>query len=477
MAKLGRRLLASGNILATIVLLGVLFIMVNYLSSQRYARWDLTRQKFTALSGQTIQTLKGLQAPLSVIVFYQPMHPLYGLVKDCLEEYARVSPRIQVEYVDPVQDVARAKRLVQDFQIDVEKPDALSLVIFQSGSRHKYLSDTDLAEYDYGSMSFGSEPRVKTFKGETAFTSAIISVTQAKQPLVWFTSGHGEQSVETQTPAGLSELKRSFEQHNIRMDTVTLLERSAIPPEVKLVIITGPTHRFAEQEAALLATYLERGGRLLALIDPLENTGLDGLLTRWGIELGMDIVVDPSRQLPFVSPGNLLVTTYTQHPIVEKMKTLLTLFPLARSVRPAEPAPQGLTVTPLAMTSEAGWGETRTSVEEFRFKAGEDVKGPVSIAVASERSTPTQTRLVVIGDSDFIANGQLGNAGNLDLVHGAVYWLMNQEQLIGVSPKPIQALKLNLTGGQLKGLLFLSLLAMPLLCGVAGAGTWWLRRT
>ena len=105
------------------------------------------------------------------------------------------------------------------------------------------------------------------------------------------------------------------------------------------------------------------------------------------------------------------------------------------------------------------------------------MKGPVSIAVASERSAPTQTRLVVIGDSDFIANAQLDNAGNRDLLQGAVYWLMNQEQLIGISPKPIQALKLNLTGGQLKSLLFLSLLAMPLLCVVAGAGTWWLRRT
>jgi len=145
-------------------------------------------------------------------------------------------------------------------------------------------------------------------------------------------------------------------------------------------------------------------------------------------------------------------------------------------------------VSPLALTSEAGWGETRTSVERFQFNEGEDLKGPVSIAVASERkppapsageapgSPPSRTRLVVIGDSDFIVNAQLGNVGNRDFLLGAVYWLIEQEQRIGIGPKPIQSIKLNLTGSQLRGILWFSLLAMPLVCGVSGVGMWWLRR-
>ena len=474
--KGARRLLSSLNLLASLVLLGVLFIMVNFISSRRYARWDFTKQKISALSDKTLQTVQGLKEPLSIIVFYQPDHRLYELVNDLLREYARLSPQIHLEQVDPQQDVARARQLVKEFEIDVTSPEALNLVIFKSGSRHKYLSDTDLAEYDYSRMSSGAQPRVKAFKGEDAFTSAIISVTQSAAPVIWLTSGHGEKSVESPDPTGLSDLKKYLEQQNITVTPSTLLEHTSIPQDVKLVLIPGPTHRFTEAEVALLQSYLEQGGRVLALIDPLEDAGLDGLLERWGITLGMDIVVDPARQLPFVSPANLFVTTYTHHPIVEKMKTLMTLFPLARSVRPAEPAPQGLRAMSLAFTSKEGWGETQTSVERFEFNEGQDLKGPVSIAAASERAEPKRTRLVVVGDSDFVINAQLGNVGNRDLLLGTIYWLTEQEQLIGIGPKPIESIKLNLTGSQLKGVLWFSLLAMPLVCGVLGVGMWWVRR-
>lgn len=483
MARLGRTLLRSGNRLLTLMLIGFVFIMINWIASRRYARWDLTQRQMNALSSKTIQTLNALTEPVSVVVFYQPSHRLYELVKDQLAEYARVSPKVHVEYIDPEQDIARAKRLAQELQID-----DLNVVVFRAGGRHKYLSDTELADYDYGAMSLGAQPSVKAFKGEEAFTSAILSVTQAKRPLVWFTNGHGEQGLDTAEPDGFSELNKYLQQQNLSLESVAILGRSSIPPEVSLIIIPGPTRRFAETEVGLLQGYLEGGGRVLALIDPLTETGLDGLFERWGIDLGLDIVVDPERQLPFVSAGNLLVTTYTQHPIVEKMKTLMTLFPLARSVRPVQPAPGALTVTPLALTSDTGWGESEPSVKTFTFDEAKDLKGPVPIAVGSERSpgttvtsqaegAPIRTRLVVIGDSDFVRNEQLPNVGNKDFLVGSVFWLTEQEQLIGIGPKPIESIRLSLTGNQLTGIFWFSLLGLPMAFGLLGAGMWFIRRT
>ena len=476
MATLTRRVFSSGNFVVTVVLLGMLFIMVNYVSSRRYGRVDLTRTKFSVLSEKTLQVLKGLETSVSVVVFYQPQmpgerpDPLYPLITNLLKEYEPYSNKLKIEYVEPYRDRARAEQLAKQFNID-----RINLLIVQSGPRHKYLSDTDLVEYDYSTLGLRGEPRVKTFKGEEALTSAIINVIQTAQPLVWCTTGHGEKSLDANEPGGLADAKKVLEQQNMSVQSVTLLERSIIPPDVKLIIIPGPTHRFTETEVALLQGYLEHGGRLLALIDPLNDSGLDGLLERWGIALGMDIVVDPARQLPFVSAANLFVTTYTKHPIVEKMKTLMTLFPLARSVGPAKSS-EGVTATPLALTSEAGWGETKTSDERFQFNDAEDLKGPVPIAVAAQRNQPTRTRLVVVGDSDFAVNAQLDNVGNRDLLLGAIYWLTEQEQLIGIGPKPIESIKLNLTGHQLRGIFWFSFLAMPLSVGVAGVGMWWLRR-
>ncbi|MBI3010050.1 MAG: Gldg family protein [Candidatus Omnitrophica bacterium] len=480
-----RRLFRSLNLVATLALLFFLFIMVNYLSSRHYARWDLTRTQITALSPTTLQMLQTLKEPVSVIVFYQPQQRLYDLVKDLLSEYERRSPKIEAEFVDPEQDVARARQLVQEFQIDASDPNALNLVIFKRGNRHKYISDTELAEYDYSEMSFATTPRVRAFKGEEAFTSAILNVTQEYSPLVWIVAGHGEKSVENAEE--LSDLRRFLEQQNLTVETVKLLTQEQIPPAVKLLMIPGPNRRFTEQEIVLIQDYLQRGGRLLALIDPLVDSGLDGLLERWGLRLGMDVVVDPTQQIPFVSPANVLITTYTQHPVVEKMKTLITLFPLARSVNPVEPAPAGISVSALALTTEGGWGEVEVSVKNFEFNADKDLPGPVSVAAVSEShpsapidetltQPPAQARIVAIGDSDFILNGQLGNVGNRDFLLAAVLWLIEQQERIGIGPKTLESLKLSLTQRELMNTLWFSFLAMPAIVGMLGIGMWWLRR-
>ena len=155
-----RGVLRSLNTAAAVALLGVLLIMVTWISGRRHVRWDLSRQQLSTLSGQTRQVLEGLRDPVRVIVFFEPGHRLFPLVRDLLKEYERLSPQVRVEIVDPQQDVARAQQLAQELQLD-----ALNLVIVQAATRHKHLSEADLAEFDYGAMTLAEEPRVKAFKG------------------------------------------------------------------------------------------------------------------------------------------------------------------------------------------------------------------------------------------------------------------------------------------------------------------------
>ncbi len=471
MAK--RHVLANVNLGVTVLLLAALLLLVNFIGSRRFVRVDLTKTKITELSSKTNEGLRHLKDPVRIVVFYQPSHRLYDLVENLLKEYEAQSKQLKIEYVDPEQDLARARQLVQEFEIK----DQINLVVFESSGRHKYLSDAELAEYDYTSMAAGGgAPSLKAFKGEDAFTSAILNVTQSTQPLVWFITGHGEKDVEPGNPQSIAELKKSLERENMTVESVTLLDKKEIPASVAAVLIAGPTRRYTEQELLLLESYLQRGGRLVALIDPLTNPGLDGLLEAWGVEPGMDIVVDPSRQLPFVSAANLFVTTYTQHPIVEQMERLMTLYPLARSVKPID-SRRGAKSTALALTSPEGWGETHVKTQPFQFNEGEDTKGPVPVAVASERPGSPATRLVVIGDSDFVSEGQLTNVGNQDLALGVFQWLVGQEQLIGIGPKPIESIKLTLNATQMRGILWFSLAVVPGLFAALGIAMWWRRRT
>jgi hypothetical protein len=112
----------------------------------------------------------------------------------------------------------------------------------------------------------------------------------------------------------------------------------------------------------------------------------------------------------------------------------------------------------------------------FTFDEGKDVKGPVTIAIATERKSPAVTRLVVIGDSDFVSNGQLSNIGNADLALGALHWLVEQERLIGIGPKPLESIKLQMTATQMSGVFWFSFAGLPCLLGALGALMWWVRR-
>lgn len=186
-----RRVLGSLNAAVLVIVLAALFIFVNFIASRRYVTRDVTRTKLTALSDKTAQTLAQLEQPVRVVVFYQPDHRLYEMLHDVLAEYRQRSPTVSVEYVDPEQDLARAKQLVEEFQLNLER-DQANIVIVAAGKKRKFLSDSDLAEYDYGAMGAGGQPSIKAFTGENALTSAIVNVTQAAQPLVWMTTGHGE---------------------------------------------------------------------------------------------------------------------------------------------------------------------------------------------------------------------------------------------------------------------------------------------
>src|SRR5689334_7934936 len=116
----------------------------------------------------------------------------------------------------------------------------------------------------------------------------------------------------------------------------------------------------------------------------------------------------------------------------------MTFFPLVRSVRPAMPAVEGVTVEPLLTTNERTWAETDMKNPEVRLEENKgDIKGPVSIAVVATKDAgdKKKSRLVVFGDSDFAVNGFFGVQRNGNLFINAVSWLAQDEGFISIKAK------------------------------------------
>ena len=93
-----------------------------------------------------------------------------------------------------------------------------------------------------------------------------------------------------------------------------------------------------------------------------------------------------------------------------------------------------------------------------------------------ETPAKPQTRVVVVGDSDFATNGVLGTQGNRDLFLNTVNWVAQQENLIAIRPKQAGDRRVTMTEDQQRRVLYLSVLGLPLAVAALGFWTWSRRR-
>ena len=325
-------------------------------------------------------------------------------------------------------------------------------------------------------MRFGGPPRIKSFNGEEAITSAILDLTQGKQLKLYFISGHGEGSLKDFKVDGFSELASKIERENMSAEELVLVGEESVPSDCDVRVAAGPTRPFIPEEIQKLQAYLGGGGKLLVMLDPLSETNLGSFLAQWGARVTDTIVVDPAKKLPFVDAANLYVNDFSAHEITQKLQNSAVLLFLAREVDAARGGRPGLEATSLLTTSPMGWGETDLTKTTFSFDESVDAKGPVSLAVAVKGPEGTGARMVVIGDSDFAANGQLKNMGNSDFFLNCVNWLGVREKLIAIGPKPFEDIKLQLNRSQMKRVFLFSVVVLPALTLVLGIVVWFRRR-
>jgi hypothetical protein len=205
------------------------------------------------------------------------------------------------------------------------------------------------------------------------------------------------------------------------------------------------------------------------------------------------VVVDPGRNYigDPLSPAPL---PQSGHRISSSLPDVL--LPGSRTVTPKQGAGAEFVIAPLLKTTDRSWGETNFGGPP-RLDPGEDTAGPLTVAVAVNKTDATPAvqpgqvptpapaagekkpkgRLVVIGNAEFASNSYFSQvAGNKSLFLNSVNWLAEDEDLISIRAEPQAAPPIVLTNQSQALVFYGSVVFVPLAVLLLGATVWWQRR-
>lgn len=507
----------GANVSATALLLLAVVAGVNYLADRRNVSWDWTSGGQFSLAPQTLRILDELDREVRLVVLDQPRAA--APVIELFERYADRSDRITWEVIDQEAEPARARA----YRASTEAGIPFGTVVVTSGDRRERAAAPREPDLTGAIVRLLSED-----------TDRIYFTTGHRERSLDESGAGGLSAIRSRLE------EANYEVSELALLETAAEGRISLPDDAAAVVVAGPRLDLFPAEAEALAAYLRAGGKVMLLVDPPEPPGAeDGrselldLAGEFGIAAAGDVVIDASGvgQLFGFGVEAPLAASYGFHPITRGFETAAAVFPLAQSLIAPELSerPEGVTLSELVLTSEVSWGERdgeeiasgevapddedrrgpltlawaariaretdgepdgggtdgasgASASEEIPESAAEDSPEQPETAADEEEPIPDESaggdgRLVVVGDTDFVANNlALAPLGNADLFLNMVNWLTEDEGLIAIRPRDPEDRRITMTAGQLRNVVLGSLVFWPGFFLVWGIAVWWSRR-
>jgi hypothetical protein len=439
------------------LLTGVLLLILAVGFTLQEVRFDFTARGVNRLSPATQQALAHGGIPVEMVAVYRSGQPDAARARDILRLYGAAGTGIHTASLDPERDPDEARRLGVDF---------LDAILVRGDSAREVVSEIS----------------------EAALSAAILRVRDPARPILAFLDGHGELGAGR---GGLTQLRKLVGYSGIELRMLPLSETGEVPPEVRGVLVLGPTAPLLPGEIAALARFLERGGRLGVFVEPGQPTGLEPMLATRGFVIdGRRIRDDGARARSLgLGPETIPTQNFGDHDITRGLSLGVVLrgatrAGLAEKVRLGASGGNLLLAAPSARLLDVS-ADGRATVSAAPPTAGplpmaaalQWTPGAASAAATAASGLPErkQCRVVLVGDSDFLRDDGIGLVGNRAFAGRVAGWLAEREFALDFPPPDEGGtpLLLGLAGFRLIGFVLLLLLPGCMLgLGIVA----WLRR-
>ena len=420
----GKQALRGGtySLAVTAVVLAIL-IAVNIFVSVLPAsatKLDISASKLYSITSNTKAVVNNLTQDVTLywVVQADKEDPV---IENLLSKYDSLSDHIQVEKKNPDVYPTFAAQYT-----DETVPN--NSVIVVSGDRSRYISYNDIYVQTSDMYAYSY---TTSFDGEGAITSAIDYVVTETLPRMYVLEGHGE----TELPASFAD---AVEKENVQTQSLSLLTEDSVPEDAACVTIYAPQSDISQEEAEMLRSYTEKGGKLLVIAGPVkgaELTNLYSLLTDYGVEPVEGIVVESDREhyafgYPYVLMPDMQSDDITQSLMDSRYHPI---FPVSQGLQVTDSSSVAtlLTTSDTAFSKPAGY-----SLTTYDKETG-DTDGPFAVAVSI--ATDGGGQIVWFSASDFLSDmyNAYSSGANVNLAMNALSSLMGEREAMAIRSKSL----------------------------------------
>jgi gliding-associated putative ABC transporter substrate-binding component GldG len=502
----------SQTLFRVFLILGIL-ILVNFISVRLFTRLDLTKAGVYTLSEASKALVRNLDDRITVKAYFTeelpaPYNNNRRQVLDILNEYkAFAKGNLHFEFINP--EGEKNEREAQQagippVEVQVVKEDKFEVKRAFLGLMLMYEDRKEVLPVvqNLGSLEYD-------------ISAAIKRLTTTTKKRIGVTTGHQETEMSSMRKAN-QDISAQYEIVPVDLSSAS----ASIPQDLAALLVIAPQKGFSDTAKFQIDQYIMHGGKVAFLLNKVNaslqqrysqpvDLGLEPLLENYGIRMNGDLVRDAQcasitvmqqqgpyqmqSQIPFPYLPNA-TNVDRSNPMVKDLQGMIFYF--VSSLDTSLAASKGLKAEVLIHSSKHSGRQTGFMMIDpmHRYTPEELSEANIPLAavvsgsfkslftggenksLVSQTEKSPDTRMIVVGDGDFMKDDFASNRGNITFFNNIVDYLADDAGLITIRSKDVALPPLEqVADGTKKMLKYGDLLVPPLL--VIGYGLLrWRRR-
>ena len=420
-----------------VLILIAVFILINLLFMKLdITPFDFTKQGLYSLSDESKEQIKNVTQNVTMYFFgYDDSSTAVTLAK----QYHDLNDKITIQIID----TSERPDLAAEYNVNTTS----QLVAVQATERYKIIDSSDMYTYD---SSTGQYIDVT----EQKLTNAILDVTIAKKPQIYFLTGHGEYGIDSSSPMGT--LATYIENDVNEVNKLDLLT-SDMPETCDVLVIANPTSDFTDLETEKIQNYINAGGKIVWMQDPYmfisgwtestEYPNITKILSQFGISFSSGVVCEESSSNMIAGTPDLIIPTMSYNGIVKDLYTDGTVAFLdsgkINNVSDEELENLGVTASPFLKSTDTSFYRENIN-SDISQKQDSDEEGPFVLGeiLTKKIDDNTESTLVAYSNALFATNytvqisGSIGTPisirENKDIILNTIAYLSDREDAIRI---------------------------------------------